>query len=79
MDFFLAFHYPSGKVIVLQECEHCFAIILNASCPHHCPELGPEVTENEDVTLLNYILSGIGEIRNITDTIMAVSSLGDCT
>ena len=71
MEYFLAFHYPSGRVVVLQECEHCFAIILYASCPHHCPELGPELTDNEDVTFLNYILSGIGELRNITGIALA--------
>ena len=58
-ELYIAYHYPSHQYIPLQECKHCFAIILRGGCPHHCPD---SHFINEDVRFLQYILSTIGEI-----------------
>ena len=68
-EYYLAFHYPSGQEVVLQECARFFSLILSASCPHNCPDLDPQEKLNEDLTYLKYILAGIGEIRRLTGNI----------
>ena len=68
-EYYLAFHYPYGQEVVLQECARCFSLILSASCPLNCPDLDPQEKLNEDLTYLKYILAGIGEIRRLTGNI----------
>ena len=35
---YIAHHFPSQQHICLQECKHCFAIILWGGCSHNCPD-----------------------------------------
>ena len=58
-ELYIAYHLPSQQYIGLQECKHCFAIILRGGCSHNCPDSD---SVNEDVCFLQYILSTIGEI-----------------
>ena len=58
-ELYIAYHFPSQQYIGLQECKHCFAIILRGRCSHNCPDSD---SVNEDVSFLQYILSTIGEI-----------------
>ena len=52
IEYYMAYHFPTEQYIPLQECEHCYAIVLRVGCPHNCPELG---TVDEDVSLLHYV------------------------
>ena len=56
---YMAYHFPSQQYIGLQECKHCFAIILRGGCSRNCPDSD---SVNEDVSFLQYILSTNGEI-----------------
>ena len=58
-ELYIAYHFPSQQYVCLQECKHCFAIILRGGCSHNCPDSD---SVNEDVSFLQYILSTIGEI-----------------
>ena len=58
-ELYMAYHFPSQQYIGLQECKHCFAIILRGGCSHNCPDSD---SVNDDVSFLQYILSTIGEI-----------------
>ena len=58
-ELYIAYHLPSQQYIGLQECKHCFAIILRGGCSRNCPDSD---SVNEDVSFLQCILSTIGEI-----------------
>ena len=59
IEYYVAYHFPTEQYIPLQECEHCYAVVLRGGCPHNCPEFG---LVNEDVSLLQYVLAHIGEL-----------------
>ena len=48
-EFYMAYHFPSKQYIRLQDCKHCFAIILWGRCPHNWPDSG---LVNENVSFL---------------------------
>ena len=56
-ELYMAYHIPSQQYICLQECEHCFAIILRGGCPHNYPDSD---SLYEDVSFLHYVLSITG-------------------
>ena len=68
IEYYLAYHFPTNQYIRLQECEHCYAIVLRGGCPNNCPELD---TVDEDVSLLHYVLDNIGDLILTNETATA--------
>ena len=46
-ELYMAYHFPSQQYIRLQECKHCFVIILRRGCSHHCINPGSQITQVE--------------------------------
>ena len=62
IEVFWAYHEVLQGIVILEECQNCYALVFDQSTPHNCPDS----EQHEDPNLfLQFIVEGIDYLRPV--------------